>query len=93
MFNGVFHIPQPANEPVLDYAPGSPEREELRTKLNELSSTGTDVPIIIGGEEIRNGKPVNILCPHNHKNVLGTCFQGNALDVNKAIAAANEAKK
>ena len=55
MFNGIFHIPQPKNEPCFQYAPGSPERAELSAKLKEMLAGRIDVPMIIGGQEIRNG--------------------------------------
>ena len=56
MFNGIFRIPQPVNEPCLQYAPGSVERQELKDKLKEMLDGQADVPMIIGGEEVRNGK-------------------------------------
>ncbi len=56
MFNGIFHIPEPANEPGLQYAPGSPERTELGAKLKEMLGGQAEVPMIIGGKEVRNGK-------------------------------------
>jgi len=92
MFNGIFHVPQPVNEPVLDYAPGSPEREEVKGKLQEFLGQQTEVPMIIGGEEVRNGAMADMVCPHDHRHVLGKFHQGNALYVEKAIAAANAAK-
>jgi len=93
MFNGIFHIPQPVNEPCLQYAPGSAERVELQAKLNEMLNQQVDVPMIIGGEEVRNGKLADIRCPHHHQRVLGRYHQANALFVNKAIDAAEAAKK
>ena len=92
MFNGIFNVPQPANEPVLNYAPGSPERVDLKAELKNLLGTKTEVPMIIGGQEIRNGRTANMICPHDHQHVLGSYHQGDALYVDKAIKAANEAK-
>ncbi|MHC4411633.1 MAG: L-glutamate gamma-semialdehyde dehydrogenase, partial [Planctomycetota bacterium] len=66
MFNGIFRIPQPVNEPCLQYAPGSTERMELKTKLKEMLIEQVDVPMIIGGKEVRNGKLADIRCPHDH---------------------------
>ena len=63
MFNGIFKIPQPANEPVRDHAPGSAERSGLKAMLKEMLSAPIDVPMIIGGKEIRNGKTVEIMLP------------------------------
>jgi len=93
VFNGIFRIPQPRNEPVLDYAPGSPERAELKAKLGEMLGQQVDVPMIIGGEEIRNGRLADIRCPHDHHHLLGKYHQANALFVGKAIEAATEAKR
>ena len=92
MFNGIFQIPQPVNEPCRNYAPGSPERAELKARLKEMLAQRTEVPMIIGGREIHDGKPAKIICPHDHGHTLGTYCQGNALYVEKAIQAANEAK-
>ena len=92
MFNGIFRVPQPVNEPCLDYGPGSPERAELKAKLNEMLGQQLDVPMIIAGEEVRNGTLADMVCPHDHQHVLGKYHQGNALFVEKAIEAANEAK-
>jgi len=93
MFNGIFQIPQPKNEPILQYAPGSGERSELKARLKEMLSQQIDVPMIIGGEEIRDGKLAEIRCPHDHHHILGRCHQANALFVTKAIDAAEKAKK
>ena len=71
MFNGIFHIPHPVNEPGLQYAPGSPERAELSAKLKEMLNEQVEVPMIIGGEEVRNGKLADIRCPHDHQHLLG----------------------
>jgi len=92
MFNGIFHVPQPVNEPVLDYAPASPEKTELKDKLNEMLGQEITVPMVIGGEEVRDGTLEEIICPHDHQHVLGKYHQGNALYVEKAIQAANGAK-
>jgi 1-pyrroline-5-carboxylate dehydrogenase len=92
MFNGIFHVPQPVNEPVLGYAPGSPERDSLKAKLNEMLGTKVEVPMIIGGQEITNGTLGEMICPHDHRHVLGSYHQGNAFYVEKAVEAANAAK-
>ena len=93
MFNGIFRIPQPVNEPCLQYAPGSPERAELSSKLQEMLNGQIDVPMIIGGEEVRNGNLADIRCPHNHQQVLGKYHQADGEYAIKAIDAAQEAKK
>lgn len=93
MFNGIFQIPRPANEPCLQYTPGSPERAELQAMLKKRLSEQIEVPMMIGGEEVRNGKLAQMRCPHDHKHILGTYHEANALYVTKAIDAAEKAKK
>jgi 1-pyrroline-5-carboxylate dehydrogenase len=93
MFNGIFHIPQPVNEPILQYAPGSPERAELSTKLKEMLDEQVEVPMIIGGEEVRNGNLADIRCPHDHQHLLGRYHQADAEFAIKAVDAAEKAKK
>ncbi|MFZ2148448.1 MAG: aldehyde dehydrogenase family protein, partial [Sedimentisphaerales bacterium] len=93
MFNGIFHIPQPINEPCLQYAPGSPERAELSAKLKEMLNEQVEVPMIIGGEEVRNGKLADIRCPHDHQHLLGRYHQADAEFAIKAVDAAQKAKK
>lgn len=89
---GNFYYPLPHNEPVLNYAPGSQERELLKQKLQELKSTKADVPMYIGNEEVRTGKKVEIHPPHERNHVLGSFHQGDASHVKKAINAALKAK-
>jgi len=93
MFNGIFRIPQPVNEPCLQFAPGSPERTELSSKLQEMLNGQIDVPMIIGGQEVRNGNLADIRCPHNHQQVLGKYHQADGEYAIKAIDAAQKAKK
>ena len=90
---GNFSYPLPANEPVLSYAPGTKEREDLKKALKSLKSKKTDVPMYIGGEEIRTDDKIEIRPPHEKKFVLGTYNQGTAADVKKAINAALKAKE
>ena len=93
MFNGIFHIPQPVNEPCLQYGPGSPERVELKAKLKEMLNQQVDVPMIIGGEEVRDGRLADIRCPHDHKHLLGRYHQADASFVTKAVDAAEKTKR
>ncbi|MGC9329099.1 MAG: aldehyde dehydrogenase family protein, partial [Candidatus Hinthialibacter sp.] len=93
MFNGIFRIPEPQNEPVYSYAPGTSERSNLKAKLKEMLANPIDVPMIIGGKEVRNGDLVNLRCPHDHSARLGQYHQANADYALQAIAAANDAKK
>ena len=67
MFNGIFHIHKPVNEPILGYAPGSKERDELKAKLKEMLDNPVEIPCMIGGREVRTKDVVEITAPHNHK--------------------------
>jgi 1-pyrroline-5-carboxylate dehydrogenase len=89
---GNFSYPMPANEPVLGYAPGSREKALLKEALKECKSKKADIPMYIGGEEVRTGKKVEIRPPHERNHVLGYFHQGDATHVRKAISAALRAK-
>ena len=71
MNNGHYSLPIPKNEPVLSYAPGTPERLRLKEVLAELKSTQVDVPMYIGGKEVRTGNKIAIRPPHERKHILG----------------------
>jgi 1-pyrroline-5-carboxylate dehydrogenase len=90
---GNFSYPLPANEPVLSYAPGTREREDLKKALKALKSKKIDVPMYIGSEEIRTDDKIEIRPPHEKKFVLGTYNQGTAAHVKKAINEALKAKE
>jgi 1-pyrroline-5-carboxylate dehydrogenase len=90
---GNFSYPLPANEPVLSYAPGTKERDELKKALKALKSNKMDVPMYIGAEEVYTDNKIEIRPPHEKKFVLGTYNQGTATDVKKAINAALKAKE
>ena len=92
MFNGIFHIRKPENEPVLGYAPGSRERDELKAKLKEMLENPIEIPCIIGGREISTGDLVEMTAPHDHKHVLGRYHRAGIKEAEMAIDAANEAK-
>lgn len=92
MPEGIYKLPHTANEPIKSYAPGSPERAALKTKLNELRNTVVDLPMIIGGQEIRTNKLYDIRPPHDHQHLLGHYHQGDASHVQMAIDAALKAK-
>ena len=89
---GYFNYPLPANEPVLSYAPGTPERKRLKDALAELKSTNVDIPMYIGGKEIRTGNKVTIHPPHERKHTLGFFHAGTESHVQDAIDAALAAK-
>jgi 1-pyrroline-5-carboxylate dehydrogenase len=92
MFNGIFHIRKPENEPVLGYAPGSKERAELKAKLQEMIDNPVEIPCIIGGREVTTGNLIEMRCPHNLKQMVGKYHCASAREADMAIDAANEAK-
>jgi len=88
-----FTIPKPVNEPIKDYAPGSPEKESLLAKIEEVKSKIIDIPLIIGGEEIRTGNTANCVMPHDHKHKLASYHKAGEQEVTLAIEASQEAWK
>jgi len=84
-------IPTPVNEPVFPYAPGSRERSELKQAIKDLSGRQIEIPIVIGGKEIRTGKTVDTVMPHCHKHVLAKVHQAGPEEVTAAIKAARDA--
>jgi len=93
MNTAYFNYPLPANEPVLNYGPGSPEKKRLKEALAELKGRQIDVPMYIGGEEVRTGNRVPMNPPHERAHVLGHFHQGDASHVHAAIEAAMNAKQ
>ncbi len=89
---GTFSYPLPANEPVLNYAPGSIEKLNLKKALKELKSERVDVPMYIGGKEVRTGKLSDIRPPHEHGHLLGQFHMGEEKHVKLAVDAALEAR-
>jgi len=92
MSRGFYQVPVAYNEPVKDYAPGSPERESLQRTIKEFRSSPRDIPMIIGGKEVRTEDKRRIHPPHEHKHTLGHYYMGDASHVNMAIDAALEAR-
>jgi 1-pyrroline-5-carboxylate dehydrogenase len=88
---GIFRPPKPSNEPVKDYAPGSPEREELRRRLDQMQSERIELPLVIGGEEVSTGDTAEVVMPHKKSHVLADAHQGGASEVERAIEAAGDA--
>jgi 1-pyrroline-5-carboxylate dehydrogenase len=93
MLKGFFNVPQPVNETILNYAPGSKERTLLKQALADARSKTIDIPMYIDGKEVRTDKKVNIYPPHDHQHLLGTYSQGSKQHVSDAISAALKAKE
>ncbi len=93
MLKGFFNVSIPANEPILDYAPGSRERAELKAMLTTLRSQIVDIPMFIGGEEVRTENKKRLSPPHDHKHTIGWYHHGDASHVDQAINAALSARE
>ncbi|MEQ8627693.1 L-glutamate gamma-semialdehyde dehydrogenase [Ekhidna sp.] len=93
MPKGNFFVPDPINEPVLSYAPGTAEREELLAKYKEMYSQKIDAPMFIGDKEVHTDTKIPMTCPHDHQHVLGHFSEGDSKHVTEAINAALAAKE
>lgn len=93
MSKGFFNIPEATNEPIKSYAPGSPERIELKKMLQQLRSEELELPMIIGGKEVTTDRRVRICPPHDINHTLGYYHQGDASHVQMAIDAAMIARE
>jgi 1-pyrroline-5-carboxylate dehydrogenase len=89
--HAIFRVPEPHNEPVLGYEPGSRERTELRERLDELTGRRLEIPLVIGGEAIETGDTFEAVMPHRRSHVLAEVHKGGAAEVDRAIAAAADA--
>ncbi len=87
----LFHPPLPRNEPIRDYAPGSPERARLQARLGEMGAEVADLPMVIDGHEVRTLQTAPVVAPHDTRHVLGHAHQGGASQVEAAIEAATRA--
>jgi 1-pyrroline-5-carboxylate dehydrogenase len=86
-------VPVPVNDPNRSYLPGSPERAELKSRLSQMSSERVDIPIVIGGREIRTGNVQQTVMPHDHRHVVATWHAAGPEHVQQAIAAAITARR
>lgn len=93
MPKGFYQVPVPRNEPVLSYAPGTTERKLLKKAIEDARAQRLDIPMYIGGQEIRSGKTKKISPPHDHQHVLGYYHEGDRQHVEQAVQAALNAKE
>ena len=91
MANAIVTVPTPHNEPNIMYAPGTPERASLKAELQRQLSEEIEIPLIIGGQEVRTGNTAKAVCPHDHHHVLGTYHQAGEKEIQMAIEAAAKA--
>jgi 1-pyrroline-5-carboxylate dehydrogenase len=92
-FAGVRRVPEPVNDPNRSYAPGSPERAALKARLESMAAEKIEIPLIIGGKEIRTGRTEKTVMPHHHQHVLAEYHLAGPEHVQQAIAAAAEARR
>ncbi|TMJ95787.1 MAG: L-glutamate gamma-semialdehyde dehydrogenase [Actinobacteria bacterium] len=88
---GIFRPPQPYNEPIHEHAPGSPERERLLRRLNEMQGERIEIPLVIGGEDVTTGRTREAVMPHDKDHVLADVHQGGPAEVERAVEAAADA--
>jgi 1-pyrroline-5-carboxylate dehydrogenase len=88
---GIFRPPPARNEPVLEYAPGSPEREAVRARLDQMKAEQLEIPVMIGGEEVRTGDTFDAVMPHDKDHVLAQVHKAGPAEVEQAVAASAEA--
>lgn len=93
MADKIVRVPKAVNEPILDYKPGSQEKEELLAILNKMKSEVLEIPVIIGGKEIFTGETSTNVMPHNHKHVLAKYHMAGSKEISQAIEASQEAWK
>jgi 1-pyrroline-5-carboxylate dehydrogenase len=91
-FAGTRRVPPPVNEPVKSYAPKSAERADIKAKLKEMADERIDIPLVIGGREVRTGDTAESVMPHDHSHVLGDYHKATAAHVTQAIDAARAAR-
>ena len=92
-FAGVPRVPAPVNDPNKSYLPGSPERAELKERLARMASERIDIPLIIGGREIRTGRVERTVMPHDHQHVLAEWHAADAQHLEQAVEAAKAAQR
>ncbi len=93
MPKGIYKVPTPVNEPVKQYASGSPERKELQAMLKTMRSKQIEIPMYIGSKEVKSNSKVRIAPPHDHKHTLGYFYKSDKKHVEQAISAALVAKE
>ena len=90
-FTGIRRVPAPVNEPVKGYAPGSPEKKALKERLQQMAKERVEIPLIIGGKEIRTGETAQSVMPHDHRHVLADWHKASPAQVQQAIEASRKA--
>jgi len=92
MSNARYHVPPPKNEPNLTYAPGTPEKADLKASIARMSASEIEIPVVVGGKAIRTGRVAEVRVPHRHGHVLARFHQAGPAEVALAADAAREAR-
>ncbi len=92
-FTGTRRVPPPVNDPVRSYAPGSPEKAELKARLKAMAAERIEIPLVIGGKEVRSGVKAQAVMPHDHRHVLADWHKASPEHVQQAIGAARAAHR
>jgi 1-pyrroline-5-carboxylate dehydrogenase len=92
-FNGHRRVPPPVNEPIRQYAPGSPERASIKARLTAMASERIEIPLVIGGKAITTGDLAASVMPHDHAHVLGEYHRATRSHVEQAVEAAAAAHR
>ncbi|MFA7446569.1 MAG: 1-pyrroline-5-carboxylate dehydrogenase, partial [Flavobacteriaceae bacterium] len=93
MSKGFFNVPKAVNDPVKSYAKGTPEREAVLKAYKEMWNAQVDVPLYIGGKEIRTGNTKNLSAPHDHQHIVGKYHLAEKNHIEEAISTALEARE
>src|SRR5215471_7311058 len=88
-----YRVPVPVNDPILSYAPGTAERKSLKNKLAAMSAAQIEIPLIIGGKEVRTGDTATQVMPHRHGHVLATWHKAGPKEIEQAVKAAGDARR
>jgi len=93
MSNAIIKVPVPSNEPIYSYAPGTIRRESLKARLKKMLDEEIDIPLIIGGKEIRTGNLSDCRCPHDHGHLIGQYHKAGPKEIDQAVEEARKAWK
>lgn len=91
--NGIIKIPSPSNEPIYSYAPGTPEHNALKAQLKEMLGKEIEIPLIIGGKDVRTGNLADCRCPHDHNHLLARYHKAGPKEIDMAVEEAKKAWK
>ena len=89
--NGIVKVPRPSNEPIFSFAPGTPEKASLKAQLKKMLGEKLEIPLIIGGKEVRTGNLADCRCPHDHNHLLAQYHKAGPEEIEMAVKEAKKA--